>query len=44
MHGGGAGMVMGDGGVRFAGDNIDVLVFQRLGHRNDGETVGTDGW
>jgi len=44
MHGGGAGMVMGDGSVRFASNDVDLLTFQRLGHRNDGEPIGADGW
>jgi prepilin-type N-terminal cleavage/methylation domain-containing protein len=44
MHGGGAGMVMGDGAVRFASDDVDLLTFQRLGHRSDGQAVGSDGW
>jgi prepilin-type N-terminal cleavage/methylation domain-containing protein len=44
MHGGGAGMVMGDGAVRFASDDVDLLTFQRLGHRSDGAAVGAEGW
>lgn len=44
LHGGGAGVVMGDGSVRFASDNIDLLTFQRLGHRSDGNVTEPNGW
>ncbi|MEK6235397.1 MAG: DUF1559 domain-containing protein [Planctomycetales bacterium] len=42
FHGGGANMAFGDGGVRFVTDSIDLIVYRRLGHRDDGNLVGAD--
>lgn len=39
MHTGGVNAVLGDGSVRFIRDNIDILTFQRLGHRSDGQVL-----
>ena len=39
-HTGGVHVVMGDGAVRFVSDNINRTLFQYLGSRNDGNTVG----
>lgn len=39
-HSGGVNAVLGDGSVRFLSNNIDVLTFQRLGARNDGQVLG----
>ncbi len=39
-HAGGAHVVMGDGAVRFASENISREVFQALGGRNDGKVAG----
>jgi prepilin-type N-terminal cleavage/methylation domain-containing protein/prepilin-type processing-associated H-X9-DG protein len=36
-HTGGAQVLMGDGSVHFAGENIDLAVWQRLGHVADGQ-------
>jgi prepilin-type processing-associated H-X9-DG protein len=38
MHPNGVNAVMGDGSVRFVQNNIDVLVWQQTGVRNDGTT------
>ena len=38
-HTGGAQMVLGDGSVHFVSENVDMLMYQRLGSKNDGETV-----
>lgn len=40
MHSGGVNAVMGDGAVRFIGDSVDLVTFQRLGNRNDNEPIG----
>jgi prepilin-type N-terminal cleavage/methylation domain-containing protein len=40
MHTGGVNAVLGDGSVRFITNNIDVLTFQRLGARADGQPLG----
>ena len=40
LHTGGAHHLMGDGAVRFISENVDWQTYQRLGSRNDGETVG----
>ncbi len=40
MHSGGVNAVMGDGAVRFIGDSVDLVTYQRLGNRNDGEPIG----
>jgi prepilin-type N-terminal cleavage/methylation domain-containing protein/prepilin-type processing-associated H-X9-DG protein len=42
-HPGGANFAMGDGSVHFIEETIDFLIYNRLGARADGETVGT-GW
>jgi prepilin-type N-terminal cleavage/methylation domain-containing protein len=39
-HVGGAQFLMGDGSVRFIGDNINYVTYQRLGDRRDGGAVG----
>jgi len=39
-HTGGAQVLMADGSVRFAGDNIDLTSWQRLGHISDGNIIG----
>ena len=40
MHTGGVNALLGDGSVRFIPNSIDLLTFQRLGNRNDGQVVG----
>lgn len=40
MHIGGAHVLMADGSVRFASDNINTLTWNNLGHRNDGTVIG----
>jgi prepilin-type N-terminal cleavage/methylation domain-containing protein len=40
LHTGGVNAVLGDGSVRFIANSVDVLTFQRLGHRNDGQPLG----
>lgn len=39
-HGGGAQLVLGDGSVRFASDNIDENVWRAVGSKGDGEVIG----
>ena len=39
MHAGGVNAVMADGAVLFIRNEVNVLLFQRLGHRSDGEAV-----
>ena len=39
-HTGGVHVLMGDGAVRFAGENIDIIVWQSLGSAAGEETVG----
>jgi prepilin-type N-terminal cleavage/methylation domain-containing protein/prepilin-type processing-associated H-X9-DG protein len=39
-HTGGVNMVMCDGSTRFIRDSIAVAVWERLGHRKDGQAVG----
>ncbi len=39
-HSGGVHAALGDGSVRFISDSIDLLLFQRLGNRNDGKVIG----
>ncbi len=39
-HSGGAHVLMGDGGVRFLSENIDIQVGRRLADRSDAEKVG----
>lgn len=38
-HTGGAQMVLGDGSVQFLSENIDMIMYQRLGSKNDGNAV-----
>ncbi|MBC8117700.1 MAG: DUF1559 domain-containing protein [Candidatus Saccharimonas sp.] len=40
FHTGGAHVLLGDGTVRFVGDNIDLLTWRRVGAIADGKTVG----
>lgn len=40
MHSGGVNAVIGDGTVRFIQNGVDLLTWQRLGNRNDGNPVG----
>ncbi len=40
MHTGGVQVTLCDGSVRFASENIDLGIWQRLGARNDGDTIG----
>jgi prepilin-type N-terminal cleavage/methylation domain-containing protein/prepilin-type processing-associated H-X9-DG protein len=40
LHTGGVNALLGDGSVRFISDGVDLLTFQRLGHRSDGGVVG----
>jgi prepilin-type processing-associated H-X9-DG protein len=39
MHDGGVNVVMADGAVVFVRNEVNVLVFQRLGHRADGTAI-----
>ena len=39
LHPGGVGAVLGDGSVRFVTNNIDLLTWQRVGARNDGNAI-----
>ena len=39
-HTGGVNGLLADGSVRFITNNVDLLTFQRLGHRNDGNPLG----
>jgi prepilin-type N-terminal cleavage/methylation domain-containing protein/prepilin-type processing-associated H-X9-DG protein len=39
MHSGGVNLLMADGAVVFAPNEVNVLLFQRLGHRSDGSAV-----
>jgi len=39
-HTGGVNALLGDGSVRFIRDSVDLLTFQRLGNRNDGQPLG----
>jgi prepilin-type processing-associated H-X9-DG protein len=39
MHTGGVNALLGDGSVRFIPNNIDILTFQLLGARNDGQPI-----
>jgi len=43
-HRGGVNIVMGDGTVRFLGDNINVVVLRALVTRNGNEIVNDDDW
>ena len=41
FHTGGAQFVLGDGSVRFISENVDgIQIYDRLGDRSDGQTVG----
>jgi len=40
MHAGGVNAALADGSVRFVTDSIDLVTWQRLGNRNDGEPIG----
>jgi prepilin-type N-terminal cleavage/methylation domain-containing protein len=40
MHTGGVNAVLGDGSVRFIRNTVDLVTYQRLGMRNDGQPVG----
>jgi prepilin-type N-terminal cleavage/methylation domain-containing protein len=40
MHPGGVNIALGDASVRFVGNTVDLLTFQRLGNRKDGQPVG----
>ncbi len=42
QHGQGANFLFCDGSVRFVYQGIDERVFRRLGHRADGEVIGSD--
>ena len=39
-HAGGVHAALADGSVRFISDSVDLLLFQRLGHRSDGAVLG----
>jgi prepilin-type N-terminal cleavage/methylation domain-containing protein/prepilin-type processing-associated H-X9-DG protein len=39
LHAGGVNVALGDGSVRFIGNGIDLLTWQYLGARNDGQPV-----
>jgi len=39
-HSGGVQSAMGDGAVRFISSSVDATLFQNLGSRNDGNTIG----
>ncbi len=41
-HPGGGNYLFGDGSVRFISETVDPLLYQRLGHRNDGQLVQND--
>jgi prepilin-type N-terminal cleavage/methylation domain-containing protein/prepilin-type processing-associated H-X9-DG protein len=40
LHNGGVHTLLADGSVRFVGDNVDFLTWQRLGHISDGNAIG----
>jgi prepilin-type N-terminal cleavage/methylation domain-containing protein len=40
MHTGGVNALLGDGTVRFITDGVDLLTWQRLGNRQDGQVLG----
>jgi prepilin-type N-terminal cleavage/methylation domain-containing protein len=40
MHAGGVHFLLGDGGVRFISENINIVTYNRLGGRRDGRPVG----
>ena len=39
MHPGGAHFLLGDGAVRFIGENIDVTTYEHLGSKADGTVI-----
>jgi prepilin-type processing-associated H-X9-DG protein len=39
-HSGGCNFLMGDGGVKFLRDSLDMTVYRALGSRNGGEVLG----
>jgi len=39
LHPSGVNAVMGDGSVRFVGNNVDIAMWQSVGSRNDGGTI-----
>ncbi len=39
-HTGGVNVLLGDGAVRFVGENVNLETWRRLGNREDGEVVG----
>jgi prepilin-type N-terminal cleavage/methylation domain-containing protein len=39
LHPGGVNAVLGDGSVRFVSNTVDLLTWQRVGHRNDGQPI-----
>ena len=41
LHPGGVNVAMGDASVRFINNSINLLLFQRLGHRSDGHVIGS---
>lgn len=41
-HAGGVNFACGDGNIRFIKDTIDMQVYQRLGHRADGQLLSED--
>jgi len=43
-HSSGANFAFGDGAVRFLNQNLNMTVFQRLGHRRDGQPIDTTGF
>lgn len=44
LHVGGANFVVGDGAVRYLAEQIDMRVYQQLGHRADGQVLDSDDW
>ncbi|WP_339748195.1 DUF1559 domain-containing protein [uncultured Rubinisphaera sp.] len=40
QHKGGVQILLGDGGVRFVSENIDLGTWQNLGHKSDGNVLG----
>ncbi len=40
MHTGGVNALLGDGSVRFISNSVDLVTFQRLGNRSDGQPLG----
>jgi prepilin-type N-terminal cleavage/methylation domain-containing protein len=41
LHPGGVNAVLGDASVRFISNDVETLLFQRLGNRKDGEPIGS---